>query len=348
MKGESRPRVFKRPEIGRTAWDALADASDQAWLWHRYDLQEALATWPGWHDVSFGVDYRGELAALVPLHLVETRLAGLLPWRLLSSKGGPALADRLPGRGQAAVRSMIREHLIRLAGRFGARQIDLALCPVAPAFRGAACPRVNPLLDLGVRNTLTQTYLIDLSRPQEELWQRLAPHCRTHVRRAEREGFLVREAQGPEDLEKIYRLHLMTYHKNGIPPHPQAYFRFIWERFAALGLARIFVAEREGRLVAANNQACYKKALSGWTAASRADLPTGGVNNLLHWAAIKQARQEGCLWYESGEGWPNAGRGKAKGLTGFKKSFGGELYPAYRGRIYPGRIGRLADALREE
>jgi len=36
--------------------------------------------------------------------------------------------------------------------------------------------------------------------------------------------------------------------------------------------------------------------------------------------------------YETGEALPHVTEGKAKGLNDFKKSFGGKLYPFYRGR----------------
>ena len=43
--------------------------------------------------------------------------------------------------------------------------------------------------------------------------------------------------------------------------------------------------------------------------------------------------EHGFEWYETGEAFPNVQEGKNKGLNDFKKSFGGELYPFYKGRI---------------
>ena len=62
-----------RPEIGRQVWDAFVETTEEAWLWHRYDLIEALLTWPGRSDLSFGIvdGSRGErVVAVVPLNLV--------------------------------------------------------------------------------------------------------------------------------------------------------------------------------------------------------------------------------------------------------------------------------------
>ena len=71
--------------------------------------------------------------------------------------------------------------------------------------------------------------------------------------------------------------------------------------------------------------------MSGWTAAGNIEAARVGANNLLHWRAIQWARANGGLWYESGEAFPGTREGKLKGLNDFKRSFGGELYPIYRG-----------------
>ena len=38
-------RLELRENIDKTEWDTFVDASDEAWLWHRYDFQDTLATW---------------------------------------------------------------------------------------------------------------------------------------------------------------------------------------------------------------------------------------------------------------------------------------------------------------
>ena len=43
--------------------------------------------------------------------------------------------------------------------------------------------------------------------------------------------------------------------------------------------------------------------------------------------------ESGVEWSETGEAFPAAREGKSQGLTQFKESFGGELYPIYRGRL---------------
>jgi hypothetical protein len=41
----------------------------------------------------------------------------------------------------------------------------------------------------------------------------------------------------------------------------------------------------------------------------------------------------GIEWYDTGEAFPQIKAGKRKGLNDFKKSFGGQLFPLFRGRL---------------
>jgi hypothetical protein len=327
--------ISSRLEVGQDAWDGFADGSDEAWLWHLFDFQEALATWPGRRDLSFAVvgDRRGEVVAVVPLHLVQRTKARVLTLNLLESTGGPAWANGLSAKTRQQIWQVAQERLLALAKQYRVMTIDLALAPMAPAYRGERCPRVNPLLFLGYENNLTQTYVIDLRRPEEEIWQGLSGNCRNMVKRAEKEGFAIREAGSPADLERYYEMHLETYRRTGASPHPFAYFQQIWEKFTLRGYSYIFLAELNGEAVAAANVGAYKGAMIYWTGAGKAQVPTRGANNLLQWHAIRYARSQGYEWYESGEAFPHLQEGKLKGLNDFKKSFGGALYPFHRGRL---------------
>jgi len=327
--------IAHRREIGPEAWDAFVEKADEAWLWHLFHFQDAFAAWPDRRDLSFAVvdDRRGEVLGLVPLHLVRRTKTGIFTLSLLESLGGPACADSLPEKTRLQIRQAAQDRLLALARQYRVCAIDLALSPMAPAYRGERCPRVNPLLFLGCDNTLTQTYVIDLRRPEEELWQGLTGNCRNMVKRAEKEGVTVREADSLADLERYYQMHLETYRRTGAAPHPFAYFQQIWGKFVSSGYSHIFLAELKGELVAAANVGAYKGAMIYWTGASKTGLPAPGVNNLLQWHAIRYGRSRGFAWYESGEAFPNLKEGKLKGLNDFKKSFGGELYPFYRGRL---------------
>lgn len=335
-------RIVQRKDLGRANWDAFADASDEAWLWHRYDLQEALETWPGSTDESFAVTdaESGETLALVPVRRITRRLASVFPLYVLESLGGVAVRN---GVGDRRYRTILKLATTTLAGKSRGGiclETRVALPAMAPAWRGENCPRVNPVLDMGCENTLTQTWVVDLRDGVDAAWNQMEGRARTAVRKAEKAGVTVRAATAG-DLETYYRLHKETYRRTGATPHAEAYFAMIWERFLANGLARIWMAELNGETIAAENFGIYKKAAIYWTGAANSKSLEVEANSLLQWTAMQWMVRNGIEWYETGEAFPQFENGKNKGLSDFKKSFGGTLYPYFKGKIAVGGVGEL-------
>lgn len=327
-------KIVPRQEIGCQAWDAFVDASDEAWLWHRYDFQDALATWPGYRDMGFAVlePGSGRLLAVMPLHLVEGNLLRLIPWKTLDSLGGPACVNGLGEGHHHHLLQSVSTELKVLAQQRKVVETNLALSPMAPVYRGDSCPRVNPLISAGYENTLTQTWVIDLRQGKDDIWAHFEKRARTAIRKAEKLNVRVRAASGEEDLDVYYNLHCETYHRTGAKPHPRNYFKAIWEAYIANGLAWMLIAEHDGVPISAENFGCYKNAVIYWTGASSQLGLDLQASSLVQWIAIQKMVDEGFHFYETGEAFPSA-EGKLKGLNDFKQSFGGTLYPRYSGRF---------------
>lgn len=331
--------IIGRGALGRETWDAFVEGCAEAWLWHTFDLQDALCTWPTREDASFAVIDKndgGRVCAVVPLHRMPSRRRGAsraLHLDVLDSMGGPACADRLGDKHRRGVIDFIRGEVVALAGGSFAREARFALSPMSPALRGEACPRVNPLLSMGCANTLTQTWVVDLRGGEDVVWKNMEGRARTAVRAAESGGISVRAADRQGDVDVYYAMHCDTYNRTGVPPHPKEYFESIWRDFAARGLAFVLFAEKDGAVIAAESFALYKDASVYWTGAALTEGLQGGANSLLQWTAMKRMIGAGALWYETGEAFPHERSGKSRGLSDFKKSFGGEMYPYYRGVI---------------
>ncbi len=324
-----------REEINQEKWDKFIDLSPTAWLYHTYDMQDAIATWPGKSDLSFALvdeNDSGEILAIIPLHRINRPFARILPNCSLESMGGIAFSSDLSKKQKERVSQIALEKIRELAKEQNAEEIRFFLSPLTPFLRPGSQIHVNPLIEWGFENTPSQTYIIDLQKSKDEIWNNFEGYCRTHIRKAEKTGFTVRRAMGEEVLNIYYDLHCRTYTRTNVQPHPFAYFELIWKKFITTGRAVCFFAEKDDVVVAADNEAVFKEAMSGWTAAGEGK-STSGVNNLLHWHAIQWALENNLILYESGEGFPGETSGKRKGLTDFKKSFGGVLYPIYRGRI---------------
>jgi hypothetical protein len=135
-------------------------------------------------------------------------------------------------------------------------------------------------------------------------------------------------------LDEYYRVHVETYHRTGVRPHPRAYFAGIATTIAKDGHAVLWVGrDASNHPVAFHNCARFRDGSLYWTGCCETSHLPSGVNYLLFWHALAGAQEDGCGWYETGEAFPNTDDSKLKGLTLFKAKFGGELYRYYRGEI---------------
>ncbi len=171
------------------------------------------------------------------------------------------------------------------------------------------------------RNTL----VLDLRQDEEALLQGMKQKWRYNVRLASRKGVVVRRG-GLDDLDLLYRMYAETALRDGFVIRTRDYYMQAWKSFTERGLAQPLVAEVEGIPVAA--QVIYRFGKMGWylygmsTHQHREKMP----NHLLHWEAIRWAKEQGCEAYDF-VGAPNEldESDSMWGVYRFKKGFGGEF-----------------------
>ena len=326
-------RCIDRKTVGRNKWNSFTDQSSEAWLWHRYETLDALEHWPGRKDASFSIaDSMDNIVCIVPTQIVREKKF-LLSMRSIDSFGGPAFRDGVSGRDRRlAIEYFVKRHLA-LTREYECSATTYSVAAMTPFIRGAQCPRVNPLLVLGCENTLGQTWVLDLSKGKSALWDQFQGRARTAIRKAEKHGVTVRLADRYDDLEIYFNLHCETYSRTGLTPHPKAYFQAIWRDFFMQGFSKIWFAELNGKVVAAENFGIFKGAAIYWTGAATTLGLEVEANSLLQWTAMQWMVDAKLSWYETGEAFPNLSVGKARGLSNFKKSFGGELYLYFKSRV---------------
>jgi hypothetical protein len=89
-----------------------------------------------------------------------------------------------------------------------------------------------------------------------------------------------------------------------------------------------------GQLVAAQNTAYYKQGGYYWHGFTTDAGLEANAMTLLWWLSIKDLLEMGKLeWVDCGDAVLNVRQGKMRYLSDFKKGFGGDLYPAFRGQF---------------
>lgn len=332
----SQSEIVPRQEIDRERWNAAADRFPDAWMWHRWEAIEAYGTWSKTEDASFALVEPNEnrLIALVPLRDVAGNwpARGLL--RHLESTGGPAYDPELSPRQRSQAERDLRDTLLDMAQRHGASRVDLSMAPLAPARTRDLDSGVNPLALLGCTEASTQSWVLELEhRSEEDLWRGLEHRVRKAVKRAERSGITIRSV-GADDRDIFLELHHQTASRTGLPAKPRNYFDTIFDQFLDQGLAAGFCAlSPQGDVISIHIFAIYKNCALYWVVASDGEALSSGANDLLQWHAIKTFAAQGLARYECGEAFPGRASGKLRRISDFKKGFGGELVPYYRGTL---------------
>ena len=185
-----------------------------------------------------------------------------------------------------------------------------------------ACKSINRShpVDLGAfgfkPRMLFDTYMVDLTLPEETLWSNLKSECRTRIRKAGKLNMEVRwETNVADFIDDFWQMSLETFAKARIAPtHTRTFAVEVWKRLSAIGRIKAVSAWHEGQRTAMLVLPFDDRRMYYWGGASFDAFRSLPGHNLLHWEAICKAKAMGLQEYDfiSTSGGP--GR--------FKKTFG--------------------------
>jgi lipid II:glycine glycyltransferase (peptidoglycan interpeptide bridge formation enzyme) len=182
-------------------------------------------------------------------------------------------------------------------------------------------------------------WLLDIEgKSEEDILAGMEKQHRYLVRRAEKDGVTVRSSTDSADLQIFMDLHNETVRRHSFTPYPEGYFQSQLELFGADDQIRIFIAEFEGKPMAAGVIMYYEGVASYHHGASTSDPAYRKIpaSYLLQWEAIREALRRKCHTYNF---WGIAPEGDKKhpfyGITHFKKGFGGRLHQLLHCRDLP-------------
>ena len=138
------------------------------------------------------------------------------------------------------------------------------------------------------------------------------------IRKAEREGAVVRSGRRMEDLTRVYySLHAQTRRRLGIPVQPRRFFELLWKRIIDPGLGRLLLAEVGGRAIAGVVVLSWGKTATYKYSASATDVSPYRPTHLILWHAIREAWEDRYAEFDFGRtDFDNPG------LRSFKLSWG--------------------------
>jgi FemAB-related protein (PEP-CTERM system-associated) len=288
------------------AWDGFVRRAPDGNVGHRWAWTRVVPAAYGHKVFALAAHRDGEVAGVLPLALLRSRLFGrhlvsmpYLDYGGLCTGGDRAIEDALV----AAALDLARANDAKLELRhFGDRPIGL---PAA-------------------QHKVTMT--LDLAGGEDAVWKRIRSNRRAQVRKATRNG-LVAGVHGAEALDDFYGIIATNMRDLGSPVHRRRFFGSV---LAELGSdARIVVVRDDGRPVGAGMVLVHGDQIAmPWPSSLRSAFARGS-NQLLYWEVLRYGIERGCREFDFGRS------SKDAGTFEWKRQWGAELVQLYWHRDPP-------------
>ena len=186
-----------------------------------------------------------------------------------------------------------------------------------------------------------EVFRIDISSSEEDLLVGMKPKTRYNIRLAEKRGVKVFETREAKYQEVFLDLISATASRKEITPHPKSYYSLF---FSALPpeFCRLFIAEYEGKVLAANLMIFFGDTATYLHGGSSAEHRDVMAPYLLQWEQIRYAKSQGFKYYDFGGIKTSAEAGSWAGITRFKRGFSVLTEPF----LFPGTYDIVLDSKR--
>ncbi|MDQ6985561.1 MAG: peptidoglycan bridge formation glycyltransferase FemA/FemB family protein [Candidatus Dojkabacteria bacterium] len=203
--------------------------------------------------------------------------------------------------------------------------------------------RFDPLLDVSKRPLLEKleykkslspaqaidTWVMDISGEEEELFMKIKKDTRYYIRRAEKNGIKIVKASNKDKVAEFGELMKETTLRKGFGNYNSEYYIDQWNELSSKGLCSIYLAKFEDKAISGALINHYKDTANYSHGASTSDYELMKLSSpyLLHWEIIKDMRSKDINKYNFWGVLPdNVSKShNMYGLSMFKKKFPGEL-----------------------
>jgi hypothetical protein len=284
-------------------WDDMVASFNNGTVFHTWAWMQVIEKLRRAEKLPFGIFEGGKLIGIFPLFRQRRG-----PFTVLASPlGGVGYGGPLIGKEHYET---VFEQLDNLLKRFDADYIEFrSLEPIAP----------DLLADKHYTVENPQTYVLALNKSTQELWVNLDPNCRGSIRKAQKSNVEVVEITDKEFIEIFYEMSQETYAKSKRPPpFTKEDYHIIWDILRPHNRLRVWLAKREGQVVAGAIRLCFNNKLYGWEHVAFPAHYSLRANNLLDWSIIEWGACNGMTQIDvMGANIPS--------IAQYKKSFGSKL-----------------------
>jgi len=191
------------------------------------------------------------------------------------------------------------------------------------------------LNSLGYQYEHHLNYLVNLNRPEKEIWGDIHKPRRKGINRAEKVGIEVRKITTRDEIKDCYKVIEETYKNVRLPLADISLLESAYDKLSSSGLIDFYLATLEGEVVGSRVVLKYKGMVHDWYAGSKQEI--NYVNEAVVWHMLSQYAGKEKVFDFGGAGHPD----KPYGVREFKKRFGGE-------EVNYGRYKKIHSRAREE
>jgi lipid II:glycine glycyltransferase (peptidoglycan interpeptide bridge formation enzyme) len=244
------------------------------------------------------------------LMFYQTNMLGLLD--VYEARGGPLFVK---GKGKIVIKNIMKAFRRKMK-----KSIYVLFVP-------------SPLLNQGFREIFRsegyhpipfRTLILNLNRPLDDIWRALNKKARWGVRKAERMGVKVLIAETYNEWRKYYDLHVLHSRKKHYSTDPPEFFTEMF-KLQSRNVARLFIAKYDGQIIAGSLFLIYGENMIFLNNASLDAFLSYNPNNLIQWASINWAKENGVVFYDL-NGLPWEKTPYLRGIYEYKKRWDGDIY----------------------
>jgi serine/alanine adding enzyme len=298
--------------LDRGAWTRFVETLDGSNVFHTPEMFDVFSRADGYRPTIWAaVDERAQpLALLLP---VEISLMGG-PLRYLTTRAvvfGSVLATT-GRRGRDALSLVLRAYDRRVSRR-------VVLTELRNLVEMGELRSV--LADCGFEFRDHLNFLIDLTRPLEDVWADIRPNARRNIRKAMRSGVTVRQAEGHADIRAAYNVLREAYQRIRVPLPSSSLFHAAFDVLGPPGMMKVLLADVDGVMIGALMLLLHKDVVVYWYTGTSRNHSGYRPADLLVWRSFELAHQSGARTFDfGGAGSPD----EHYGVRDFKAKFGGE------------------------
>jgi lipid II:glycine glycyltransferase (peptidoglycan interpeptide bridge formation enzyme) len=164
------------------------------------------------------------------------------------------------------------------------------------------------------------TFLLDITKSEEQLLQSFHPKTRYNIRLASKKGVEVSVDNSEKAFETYWKLTEETTKRQGFYAHTKRYHELMWNTLHPAGIAHLLTATYEGETLATWVLFLWKDTLYYPYGASTDTHKNVMAPNLMMWEAIRFGKKHHAKTFDL---W---GREPGKGFTKFKEGYNPEVF----------------------